>query len=309
MDARRFDALARALTAGGSRRRLLRGGLAGLVGASAAGLTPNPRATVRADAVAGDQTGVGGTEETCPDVCPDGTTCASDADCARGQRCFGGVCVPRPLLAELEVEPEELRPARIIAGTCANLEATTAFPLFDVGTNQVADDVERAGARSAVPVQMSATTVRSALADLLDERHAIVVAASADDDTTIACGDIGGLVMGNDLALGLQERNGSGASGVAWLRGDGDATLVYLFVGLGLSGAAAGVAAGDSVVVVGADVNLRAEPTTDGEVVAVIPEGTVLTVSGPADSGWIPVTVPESGERGYVAAQYLAAVG
>jgi hypothetical protein len=56
-------------------------------------------------------------------------------------------------------------------------------------------------------------------------------------------------------------------------------------------------------------VRLRDEPTTDGEIVAEMPEGTELTVTGAPVEGdgftWYPVEDAESGAKGYVVAQFI----
>jgi uncharacterized cupredoxin-like copper-binding protein len=94
----------------------------------------------------------------------------------------------------------------------------------------------RQGAPTALPVETSLTVVNTTLPHLLSEPHAINVAASqADIQRSIACGDLGGQVMtgpgmmqGGVLVVGLQELNGSGASGIAILVGQDDQTQVWL---------------------------------------------------------------------------------
>ena len=89
------------------------------------------------------------------------------------------------------------------------------------------------GAKSAIPVEVSITTVKADLKTIVDGGHAINVHESKDKiDKYIACGDIGGMVMGGkDLAIGLGELNKSGYSGVAWLHDNGDkTTTVYVFL-------------------------------------------------------------------------------
>ena len=82
------------------------------------------------------------------------------------------------------------------------------------------------GPSTAIPVEVSVTTVELALADILAAEHSINAHESADAiDVYIACGDIGGSVMGGaDVAIGLAEQNASGHSGVAWLHDNGDGT-------------------------------------------------------------------------------------
>jgi hypothetical protein len=88
------------------------------------------------------------------------------------------------------------------------------------------------GAASAIPVEVSVTTVQTDLNSLVSGQFAINVHESAANiGNYIACGDIGGMMMGSDLAMGLGELNGSGYSGVAWLHDNGDGTTtVYVFL-------------------------------------------------------------------------------
>jgi len=81
----------------------------------------------------------------------------------------------------------------------------------------------------------------------------------------------------------------------------------------GISTAPSGGAfvAGASVVVSDDDVNLRAEPSTSGEIVAILAAGQELTVAGPpveADGlTWVPVTDPvDVAVIGWVSADFLA---
>jgi len=57
------------------------------------------------------------------------------------------------------------------------------------------------------------------------------------------------------------------------------------------------------------EVNLRDQPSTEGQRLRVLPQGTLLTVTGDfVESGqcdWWPVTVNDSGEAGFVIEQYL----
>jgi hypothetical protein len=70
---------------------------------------------------------------------------------------------------------------------------------------------------------------------------------------------------------------------------------------------------GDEVVLTEDQVNLRTSPATSAEIVAVLPIGSVLKVTGAPATGdghtWYPVEVIESGATGYVAAEFLAFLG
>jgi len=67
--------------------------------------------------------------------------------------------------------------------------------------------------------------------------------------------------------------------------------------------------AGATVITTEDLVRLRAEPSTDAEIVAEMPLGTELTVTGAPESGgditWYPVENPETGDEGYVAQQFI----
>ncbi len=69
------------------------------------------------------------------------------------------------------------------------------------------------------------------LADLLATPHAINVHESNENiETAIACGNITGTLTGRDLAMALNPLADSGYSGTAWLRAEGDRTVVHLFL-------------------------------------------------------------------------------
>jgi hypothetical protein len=68
---------------------------------------------------------------------------------------------------------------------------------------------------------------------------------------------------------------------------------------------------GTTVVVTDDGVRMRAEPSTDAEIVAELAQGTELTVTGPSGEAdgftWYPVENPDTGDSGYVVADYLRA--
>jgi uncharacterized protein YgiM (DUF1202 family) len=163
---------------------------------------------------------------------------------------------------------------------------------------------DQTGSAAGIPVSQSATTIHIGLGDLLTTPHAILVRAGEKDDTVIACADIGGIRNGDDLAVAIHDTSGDGWGGIAWIRGQEGSALVYLFLAPGL-GAPTSVKTGTMVVTL-EEVNLRDAPTVDGGVVAVLPKGTELKVTGQSQGDWIPVEEPSSGDSGYVAGQYLA---
>ena len=296
MDARRFDALARALTYAPTRRDVLRqlpvlAGVAALGtkyasadtssgGAQVIVTTPTPVA------VGGSSSG--GT-----------TTTTGTATAGSGTGGTVSVCLP---ISKTGTEDGPLPPyfAEIIQGACDNADGTTVFELLEVSD---ADGV--VGVPPAALVARSVTTVRSPLDDLIGERHSIAVRVSATDPTLVACGEIGGIRDGDELAVGLRERNDSGFSGISVIRGADESSLVYLYLGRGLSTISTAPAPVNSTVIATADINLRAEPATDGEILTVVATGTSLTVTGSPVGDWVPVDDPVSGLSGYVSAQFV----
>jgi hypothetical protein len=113
-------------------------------------------------------------------------------------------------------------PAHIHDGVCPQ-PGDVVYPLNDL----VTPGDEMVGvADTAIPVEISSTVVEAALTDIVSADRAINVHESADAmDVYIACGDLGGPMLGgSDLAIGLAEQNGSGHHGVAWLHDNGDGT-------------------------------------------------------------------------------------
>ncbi len=81
--------------------------------------------------------------------------------------------------------------------------------------------------------------------------------------------------------------------------------------GASADGDALTVATGDKVVTTDGPVNLRATAAPDGDIVAELDKGTVLTVTGdPIEADgyrWYPVSVDDTGDTGYVVQDYIAA--
>jgi len=125
-------------------------------------------------------------------------------------------------------EADAPHPAHIHTGSCA-APGDVVFPLSDVSAAGSMDGTPMAGSwvgsEDAIEVESSVTTVQSSLQDLVASPHAIVAHESAENiQNYISCGDIGGMMMGSDLAIGLGALNDSEESGVAWLHDNGDGT-------------------------------------------------------------------------------------
>ncbi len=147
----------------------------------------------------------------------------------------GMVVSQRGAVAHDGDEHDDAHPAHIHSGTCAQL-GDVVFPLSDVSGDILVDGTPMAGEDMGPDdnaVAWSVTTVAAPLADIVSGGHAINVHESAENiGNYIACGDIGGVMMGSsDLAIGLGELNDSGYSGIARLHDNGDGTTlvtVYL---------------------------------------------------------------------------------
>lgn len=245
--------------------------------------TPTPRPVGSADVV--DTTdAAGGTDET------GGATETTGG---------AAVCLP---IARTGPEDGFLPPfnAEIIEGSCDTASGDSVFELLDVDAEEGVTAVPPAAL-----IARSVTTIQSELDALIDDRHSIVIRVSLDDPAIIACGEIGGIRLGDELAVGIKERNNSGYSGVALLKGANGSTLVFVYLGQGLSTATTSAAAVGTVVVATADVNVRTQPAVDSEIITVVPTGSELSVTGPSVGEWVPVEVPDTGETGYVSAQFV----
>jgi hypothetical protein len=157
---------------------------------------------------------------------------------------------PGAITTRAQDEGDEPHPAHIHDGSCETLGGI-AVPLNDVayggmppaamamGGTPAADSSmstpmamgETVGSSSAVPLETSVTLVDLPLAQIADGQHAISVHDSAGAiDVYIACGDIGGQMLGDMLVIGLQELNDSEEVGVAVLEEMGDQTQVAIFL-------------------------------------------------------------------------------
>jgi hypothetical protein len=69
------------------------------------------------------------------------------------------------------------------------------------------------------------------------------------------------------------------------------------------------VQVGDEVVTNDQGINLRKSASTDAEIVETYPQGTVLTVTGGAKEAdghtWYPVKNPDTGDKGWIASEFI----
>jgi hypothetical protein len=151
-----------------------------------------------------------------------------------------GVLAPSAIAQDDDETPEAVvtHPAHVHVGSCAELDPNPAFPLDNVGPRLTDDDEmpdpeDVKGSLAANPVMMSETEIDVNLDDLLETAHAINVHASDQDVATyIACGDIGGPLLDDELYIGMNQQSDSGMYGIAKLeKEDDDKTkvTVYLF--------------------------------------------------------------------------------
>ncbi len=131
-------------------------------------------------------------------------------------------------------------------GTCDDLSAEPAAELETLGhTDPILGTpvgtppsrVSTVGAQGAVPAVTSSTVVDIPLDRLLAEAHAIEISLTSEqqeEPISLACGNVGGVPAGGDLAFGLRPR-AAGTSGVAWLHAVDGRTRITLFVTQGLT--------------------------------------------------------------------------
>lgn len=103
---------------------------------------------------------------------------------------------------------------RISAGTCNAIGDNE--PVAELSAPEIpSGDV--VGAAGAPPVALSSSTISLSLNDLLAEDYVLVV-SDGETDTPIACGALGGIRDNSGaLAVGLQDLDASGVTGVAYL--------------------------------------------------------------------------------------------
>jgi hypothetical protein len=130
-------------------------------------------------------------------------------------------------------------PAKIHDGMCDRLGAV-AFTLNGVGANENQHGTpiatpETVNPSTAYQMMIGQSTIDTSLDRLLKSDHALMLYDSDATMQGIACGNLGGARLGDELIVGLAELNTPGHVGVAVLRGDGDKTDVTIYVGHGLA--------------------------------------------------------------------------
>jgi hypothetical protein len=128
------------------------------------------------------------------------------------------------------------RPIHIHAGTCANLETSPRYNLTDLTTPDALAD----GFPDATVAESSFTIVNVSLDELLEGDYALNAHPSHEEMRPfVACGEIGGPQRADgSVVVGIREQNGSGLTGIAFLRpdpSDPDQTQVSVFLAPGLA--------------------------------------------------------------------------
>lgn len=210
-------------------------------------------------------------------------------------------------------------PAGIFKGRCGKLGAEAVYPLIDVGSEQRPSSEAPEGAPDN-PTDFSATVVNASLDNLLKSEHAIDIRLDPKDPaTSVACGNIEGQVdetsAKRELPVALDEQNESGVSGLAWIRDEGERALTYVYADRPATKAPDETGSADAptyaegdIIRPTADLNLRAEPTTDAPITGILGAGTDLEVTGDSAEGWVPIKEPISGARGFVSEEFVEPV-
>ncbi len=126
---------------------------------------------------------------------------------------------------------EPSHPAHIHAGSCADLDPNPVAPLNNV-TPRLNDDDDDDDSNNAAQGTLTAPRVLysesddvelSFQDDVLASSHAVVVHESEENiQNYIACADIGGVVVDDELFVSLQPVNDSGYTGIVKLDADDD---------------------------------------------------------------------------------------
>jgi hypothetical protein len=126
-------------------------------------------------------------------------------------------------------------PARIHEGSCEAL-GPVSFQLNGVGApadlaNAPVATPTPVNPDSAYQVLLSETTIDGTLDGLLASDHAVMIYASDEAMESIACGNLGGAMLGEELITGLAEAGVPGHLGFAIFTPEGDQTVVSIILG------------------------------------------------------------------------------
>lgn len=145
-----------------------------------------------------------------------------------------GIAISSASFVAAQDAPAADHPAHIHEGSCAELNPSPKEPLENVVQRQPeegAEETEPLGNLTAATVLYSETEVELSIDDMLASSHAINIHESQENaQNYISCGDIGGIVIADQLAVGLREQNDSGYDGVAVLESSDDMTTVRIYL-------------------------------------------------------------------------------
>ncbi len=135
-------------------------------------------------------------------------------------------------------------PARIHEGTCQSL-GPVRFSLSGVGASVDQDGhaiatPQPVNSDKAYQVMTSESTIAATIEDLLASDRAVMLYDNDEDMQAIACGNVGGAMLGDTLAVGLGEIGLPGHVGFALFQPDGDQTDVTILIGHAMSPVSAG---------------------------------------------------------------------
>lgn len=135
-------------------------------------------------------------------------------------------------LAQDTTEAVPSHPAHIHAGDCANPDPNPAAPLVNVTVRQDVEDEDAEDTDNAPVGTLTSPTVLysdseeidlSFEDDVLASAHSIIVHESDENiQNYVACADIGGVVVDDELVVSLQPLNDSGYTGIVKLSADDD---------------------------------------------------------------------------------------
>jgi hypothetical protein len=117
--------------------------------------------------------------------------------------------------------------AYVHPGDCSNLNSDESFVLGAVRVERTEDD-RVLGAESALPIALRKATIDTSLSTLVSEAHSVQIRTNGAQ--TVACGDIGGLLSGSTLRIGLQEPTSDKRMGVVILHANGNSTGITVLL-------------------------------------------------------------------------------
>lgn len=207
------------------------------------------------------------------------------------------------------------QPAHIHRGTCEAIEPAPAFPLAALTLAPAGAMPAAAEPAAATPAALSVTTVDVPLGDLLADAYVINIHESAEEQAEyLACGAIGGEPGPDGLAVGLAPHGPHGDfSGVAWLRPEGEQTVVAVFLTEGIMAArvavptpAAGGAAEEVAVTLGGAAGEFSITTAQTTFRVGVPYRFVVTNAGQAPHELLIIPPMPMGQMAMEEAHHLA---